>query len=1230
MAHFLTTTNKKLLMKKIFILFLAICFQEACLHAENYGREVAMCVVSTADELVEAVALSTDEYKYVNITLANDIDLSELTSCLCASMFDQFIGEIDGQGYTLRNFKYQDTSEDNVALFGFAGTYSICMPAIFRNITLEGFNVRGNNHVACLVGTARNCNFENIRIILDDELYSYDEYCGTVAGEAEDCVFKDIVTCGKGYVYADSSIGDASVGGICGYTTDCLLYRCVNQLPVYSKNEYTGGIVGHLKYSSINSCVNTAVVSSVGENSTSGNSHTETGGITGKATDSSIRNSIMTANVYSDDDGNCDIIGVNDDSNHLSGNYYVKSSVNTGSGSKVSATDLASGKLTMQLNDNQHTDMWHQICQQGFPNPVLNEGTVYANTLCNGDISYSNTYSSTASHEPDESKFGVCNICGNKLSDDIDNVGIDSAEDLCALSDAVSKGVTFGTVELNNDIDLKGHTWIPIGSETHPFMFKEFNGNDHTITNLNVESINIPTALFGVILRRLDATDMFITNLIIDQSCTISSTATATAGIVARVADGMECTLTFRNCANQAHVCGHTTAAGLLAEISSAQTQLTFDGCYNAGGITANTTASAITAAEASQLTIEHSWNCGNISSSATNVHFTNFKSGSDGVTFTGCWDNGAQTGISMYENNYEILNGELCYRLNDYTNGLTSDGVSKNGWYQQIGTDQFPVWTQTADNVVYSAIYHWCDDAETTIYGYSNTANETNYERHDYDDRGICTRIEGEYHGKQPALEDNEYKITLPGNLLWLAQSVAAGDEQHDCRLLNDIVLVKDLILDDNIRAIKTAERLPWSPIGTSVYPYNKTFYGDGHTVSGIYRNQDKEEENFGFFGYLGDAGHVESLGVTDSYIEGTEYAGAIASYVTDRNKGGNKPKITGCYATGIVETSFKGYCGGLIGYAAKGLKSETGSTFLHDCYSMCKIKRFVTAMSYAGGLVGYIESGDVSSSYYPTEYISNQTNTYGTAMPALAFQLGEVTNLLNEQQDTGNYLEKAYTWAQILGEQTSPTFGNDGVCYKRKVSSGWGTLILPFSIKSDDNVALYLPVRTADDQSLIVTPAETVEPNTPCFFRMLNDNDSIITIYDYDNDCHTPESTTVTNTIGDMQFLGSYATKTVTPSTGEYNNYFLAEDKIWRGDEDFTLPAFRAYLQIADGSQTESRSYTLDIIDKATGINDTKVNSRTALSDSSTAYNLAGQRITSKCPATIYISNGKKFVTQ
>lgn len=121
---------------------------------------------------------------------------------------------------------------------------------------------------------------------------------------------------------------------------------------------------------------------------------------------------------------------------------------------------------------------------------------------------------------------------------------------------------------LCGDIELNGHAFTPIGTETKPFS-GTFDGQGYTISGLNVSDVEY-AGLFGVVK---DAT---IKNVIVKG--TVSGTSDA-GGIVGYAKSG---TVTIENCGNEAEVSGKN-AGGIIGHT---RTTATITGCYNAGAIT--------------------------------------------------------------------------------------------------------------------------------------------------------------------------------------------------------------------------------------------------------------------------------------------------------------------------------------------------------------------------------------------------------------------------------------------------------------------------------------------------------------------------------------------------------------------------------------------------------------------------------------------------------------------
>jgi hypothetical protein len=131
------------------------------------------------------------------------------------------------------------------------------------------------------------------------------------------------------------------------------------------------------------------------------------------------------------------------------------------------------------------------------------------------------------------------------------------------------------------------------------------------------------------------------------------------------------------------------------------------------------------------------------------------------------------------------------------------------------------------------------------------------------------------------------------------------------------------------------------WQPVGTEDQPFTGSFYGQGHKIKDL--SIDRPEGNVvGLFGFVGEGGAIENVGLVDTSVTGNYCVGGLVGY----NKAGT---VTDSYSTGDV----KGYMrvGGLVGWN-QGTVGKSYSTVR------------VTYARSVGGLVGY-NTGTVINSY-------------------------------------------------------------------------------------------------------------------------------------------------------------------------------------------------------------------------------------------------------------------------
>lgn len=205
------------------------------------------------------------------------------------------------------------------------------------------------------------------------------------------------------------------------------------------------------------------------------------------------------------------------------------------------------------------------------------------------------------------------------------------------------------------------------------------------------------------------------------------------------------------------------------------------------------------------------------------------------------------------------------------------------------------------------------------------------------------------------------------------------------------------------------------------------------------------------------------------------------------------------------------------------------------------------------------------------------------------------------------------------------------DTLTYTRRMTSRYGTLVLPFAVRSndDDDYALYTfdGVSNDDEAALVmnftrVQPGNVVPMHTPVLVCKAAGADGV-TIRAYktaiSNAYENPSANKPSSvSVGDWTLRGTYKVQTIGGDASQ-TSYYIASDKFWRADEAATVPSYRAWLTGPQGMQ--SRSIALRV-DGATIIL-TPTNDGWEQADA--VYDLQGRKVEHPNHG-IYIVNGKK----
>ena len=147
--------------------------------------------------------------------------------------------------------------------------------------------------------------------------------------------------------------------------------------------------------------------------------------------------------------------------------------------------------------------------------------------------------------------------------------------------------------KLTADIDLNGpiKSWIPIGIATSTAFAGIFDGDNHTISNINInDATTVYAGLFGY-PTGTNTANVIVKNLTITSGSITVTNAGACAGAFA----GRALYTQFLNCKNKINVTAPNSVGGIVGVLGSATTTCLLENCSNTAAIKAtNATAGGI------------------------------------------------------------------------------------------------------------------------------------------------------------------------------------------------------------------------------------------------------------------------------------------------------------------------------------------------------------------------------------------------------------------------------------------------------------------------------------------------------------------------------------------------------------------------------------------------------------------------------------------------------------
>lgn len=239
--------------------------------------------------------------------------------------------------------------------------------------------------------------------------------------------------------------------------------------------------------------------------------------------------------------------------------------------------------------------------------------------------------------------------------------------------------------------------------------------------------------------------------------------------------------------------------------------------------------------------------------------------------------------------------------------------------------------------------------------------------------------------------------------------------------------------------------------------------------------------------------------------------------------------------------------------------------------------------------------------------------TATAGNYVLSLSASSNYVITGVSITKAANQYLEFADGSVPTYAPGTYPT-----VKITRTLTANkWATAVYPFAVNSGVDAIADLSDYNAGTGELSFNSVSASTVNRPFLMRS-NTDKTEITLEGVGVEAVAADPT---YTIGNASLKGAYAS---TDITNAEKNYVLSNNTIYPvGTAGATIPAYRAYIQIAQEADPARLTFTVD--GETTAIEGITANE----SNEGTVYNLQGQRVT-KAQKGVFIQNGKKVLVK
>ena len=159
------------------------------------------------------------------------------------------------------------------------------------------------------------------------------------------------------------------------------------------------------------------------------------------------------------------------------------------------------------------------------------------------------------------------------------------------------------------------------------------------------------------------------------------------------------------------------------------------------------------------------------------------------------------------------------------------------------------------------------------------------------------------------------------------------------------------------------------WTPIGTSVHPFDGIFNGGGHVIKNL--NVSGSSNNNGLFGYANKA-TIYNMHLLNPTVSGPDYVGTVVGYVDGDS-----------HITDILVTS---NCSGDNGYTAKATNGSVGGIVgraNNATIERCLFNGWVKGTGWTGGIIGNVNTNVTIIDCSASDFVQNTKNISTQAIP-------------------------------------------------------------------------------------------------------------------------------------------------------------------------------------------------------------------------------------------------------